>query len=60
LSKYVKLNHYDSDLKDEEWQTIEPLLLPDKPVDKNREENLRDVVNAIFYQAITASNGVPY
>jgi transposase len=42
---------YDSDLTDEEWQCIAPLLLPQKPLGKQREVNLREVLNAIFYRA---------
>lgn len=39
---------YNSDLIDEEWQRIEPLLPPAKPVGKHREISWRDVLNAIF------------
>lgn len=42
---------YDSDLRDEEWQRIAPLLPPQKPVGKLREVSLREVLNAIFYRA---------
>jgi transposase len=42
---------YESDLTDAEWQLIEPLLPPPKPVGKDREVDLREVVNAIFYRA---------
>lgn len=48
---------YDSDMTDEEWQRIEPLLPPEKPVGKDREVDLRDVLNAIFYRA---DNGVKW
>ncbi len=47
----MSLPYYDSDLTDEEWQRIEPLLPPAKPVGKDREVDLRDVLNAIFYRA---------
>ena len=43
--------YYDSDLRDEEWQRIAPLLPPQKPVGKLREVSLREVLNAIFYRA---------
>lgn len=43
--------NYDSDLRDEEWQRIAPLLPPQKPVGKLREVSLREVLNAIFYRA---------
>ena len=42
---------YDSDLTDREWEQIEPLLPPEKPVGKLREIDLREVLNAIFYRA---------
>ncbi len=48
---------YDSDLTDEEWQRIEPLLPLAKPLGKHREVNLRDILNAIFYRA---DNGVKW
>jgi transposase len=43
--------YYDTDLTDAEWQEIEPLLPPEKPLGKHREVDLREVVNAIFYRA---------
>lgn len=42
---------YDSDLTDAEWQIIQPLLPAPKPVGKNRDVDLREVLNAIFYRA---------
>ncbi len=48
---------YDSDLSDEEWQQIEPLLPPEKPVGKLREVAMREVLNAIFYRA---DNGIKW
>ncbi len=48
---------YDSDLTDKEWHLIEPLLPAKKPVGKDREVSLRDVLNAIFYRA---DNGVKW
>jgi transposase len=46
---------YDSDLTNQEWQQIEPLLPAAKPVGKQREISLREVLNAIFYRA---DNGI--
>lgn len=46
---------YDSDLSDEEWLWIEPLLPPEKALGKHRTVNLREVVNAIFYRADNGS-----
>lgn len=48
---------YDSDLTDAEWQIIEPLLPAPKPVGKDREVDLREVLNAIFYRA---DNGIKW
>ena len=45
---------YDSDLSDGEWQIIEPLSPAPKPVGKEREVDLRQVLNAIFYRADNA------
>ncbi|MEP0879367.1 IS5 family transposase [Funiculus sociatus GB2-M2] len=48
---------YPSDLTDAEWQIIEPLLPPDKPVGRPPEVQLRDVLDAIFYRA---DNGIKW
>lgn len=42
---------YPSDLTDAEWQLIAPLLTQRKRRGKQREVDLREVVNAIFYRA---------
>ncbi|MBF2021849.1 MAG: transposase [Hydrococcus sp. C42_A2020_068] len=42
---------YKSNLTDLEWQQIEPLLPSEKPVGREREVDLRAVVNAILYRA---------
>jgi hypothetical protein len=39
---------YPSDLNDVEWQRIQPLLPPAKSVGKQREVDLRSVLDAIF------------
>lgn len=49
--------YYDSDVTDEEWARIEPLLPAEKPVGKGREVDLRDVLNGIFYRA---DNGIKW
>ena len=41
------LKEYTSDLIDAEWAKIEPLLPPEKPVERRREVDLREVLNAI-------------
>jgi putative transposase len=44
---------YKSDLTDEQWAAIEPLLPSAKPGGRPREVDLRQVVNTLFYQART-------
>jgi putative transposase len=44
---------YPTDLTDEQWALIEPLLPPAKPGGRPRTVDLREVVNALFYQART-------
>jgi putative transposase len=41
---------YPSDLTDEQWAVLEPLLPPPWPGGRPRKTDLRDVVNAIFYR----------
>jgi putative transposase len=40
---------YDTDLTDEQWKILEPLLPKPKPGGRPRTTNIRAVVNAIFY-----------
>jgi transposase len=40
---------YASDLRDEEWEIIEPLIPAGKWGGRAREVDLREVLNAIFY-----------
>src|SRR5438874_10098856 len=40
---------YPSDLTDEDWSHIEPLVPPAKRVRRKREVNVRGVVNGIMY-----------
>ena len=49
--------YYDSDLTDEEWAKIKPLLPPQKPVARERAVELRVVLNGIFYRA---DNGIKW
>jgi putative transposase len=44
---------YRSDLTDEQWEMIQPLLPPTKPGGRPRTVDLREVVNTLFYQART-------
>jgi transposase len=43
------LERYPSDLTDQEWAILEPLLPPAKPGGRPRTTDLREVVNAISY-----------
>lgn len=49
--------HYPSDLTDEQWRLIEPLLPPEKPGGRHREVDLREVLDGIFYLVKT---GIPW
>ena len=40
---------YPSDLTDEQWKLIEPLLPPAKPGGRPRTTDMREAVNAILY-----------
>ena len=41
---------YKSDVTDQQWQVIEPLLPPAKPGGRPRTVDLREVINTLFYQ----------
>jgi transposase len=49
--KRYERNHlrYPSDLTDEEWQHVEPLIPLAKPGGRKREVNIREVVNGVMY-----------
>ena len=40
---------YPSDLTDDEWQFIEPLIPPAKRGGRRREVNVREVMNGVMY-----------
>lgn len=40
---------YTTDLSDQEWQIIEPLLPGPKHLGRNSEYSRREILNAIFY-----------
>ncbi len=44
---------YKTDLTDGQWCLIEPILPEAKPGGRPRSTNLREVINAIFYQLRT-------
>ena len=45
----MKREAYPSDLSDEEWTILEPLIPAAKPGGKPRTTDMREVLNAIFY-----------
>ena len=45
----MKREAYPSDLSDEEWAILEPLIPAAKPGGKPRTTDMREVLNAIFY-----------
>jgi putative transposase len=40
---------YPTDLTDDEWKILQPLIPPPKPGGRNRETDIRQVLNASFY-----------
>jgi putative transposase len=44
---------YDTDLTDEAWALVAPILLAARPGGRPRTTNLRAVINAIFFGAGT-------
>ena len=45
----MKRIFYPSDVTDDQWQLIEPLIPPAKPGGHPRKTNMRQVINAILY-----------
>jgi putative transposase len=45
----MRKRSYPSDISDEEWDILEPLLPVEKPGGRPRKTSLREVVNAIWY-----------
>jgi transposase len=43
------LPRYPSDLSDQEWALLEPLIAPAKPAGHPRTTDMREVLNALFY-----------
>lgn len=41
---------YPSDLTDEQWAILEPLIPPEKPGGRHRDVNMREILNTLFYQ----------
>jgi putative transposase len=40
---------YPTDLTDEQWEILQPLIPSEKPGGRPRKTNIREVINAIFY-----------
>lgn len=40
---------YDSDLTDEQWRELEPLIPPEKPGGRPRAQDMREVIDGIRY-----------
>jgi putative transposase len=49
----MKRKPYPSDLKDREWEILEPLIPPAKPGGRPRTTDMREVLNAIIYRLRT-------
>ena len=49
----MKRKPYPSDLTDGEWQQIEPRIPPAKTGGRPRTEDMREILNAIFYLLCT-------
>lgn len=45
----MKRRSYPSDISDEEWTLLEPLIPPEKPGGRPRTTDMREVINAIWY-----------
>ncbi len=45
----MKQKPHPSDLTDQEWAILEPMIPPAKPGGRPRTADMREVVNAIFY-----------
>ena len=45
----MKRKAYKSDLTDEQWELLEPLIPAEKPLGRHRSVDMREVVNGIFY-----------
>ncbi len=41
---------YKTDLTEEQWRVLEPLLPPAKPGGRPRTTDLREVINTLLYQ----------
>ena len=46
---WMARTHYPSDLRDEEWMIIKPLMPAQRPGGRPRKWNMRDILDGIFY-----------
>jgi hypothetical protein len=56
----MRRRDYPSDLSDEEWAVLEPLIPPAKLGGRPRTTDMREVINAIFYVDAQVASGEPY
>jgi putative transposase len=49
----MRRREYPSDISDEVWEILEPLIPPEKPGGHPRTTNMREVINAIWYVLIS-------
>lgn len=49
--------HYDTDLTNDQWLILEPLIPPAKQGGRPRSANIREILNAIFY---LLANGIKW
>jgi transposase len=45
----MKRKRYPTDLSDEQWRLVEPMIPPEKPGGRHREVDMREVVDGIDY-----------
>jgi putative transposase len=45
----MERTHYPSDLTDDQWQIIKPLIPPAEPGGRHRSVDMREVINGVLY-----------
>jgi putative transposase len=45
----MRRRDYPSDISDEAWEILEPMIPPEKPGGRSRTTDMREVINAIWY-----------
>ena len=56
----MKRLSYPSDLTEQEWDILEPLIPPAKPGGHPRTTDVREVINAILYLDALRTVGLPW